>query len=175
MNSRCFYLVWMLMQQFVEESFCLVPKLSHKCMQRVDVFFSSATYSVFRRILELSALNTLLQMSSCVTGIAPLFEMHKSDKLSRNRDSQSFIFFRTSLTKVSISAALICFSNSFLLLCNKAVMVSSAKISRPICSCMNPRCFAVRKGTKICQQFWCISDSNTITNSGPFLIKLSMQ
>lgn len=39
------------------------------------------------------------------------------------------LFSRKSLTNVSISLSVMCFSNNFLLLCNRAVMVSSARIS----------------------------------------------
>lgn len=56
------------------------------------------SYIVLMRIPALWGLSTLLQISSWVTGIAPLLEMHKSDKLSRNLDSQFCIFFCTNRT-----------------------------------------------------------------------------
>lgn len=52
-------------------------------------------------------------------------------------------FFLTSVTKVSISAAVMCFSSSFRLLWSSAVMVSSANTSYPICFCMKRNCLAM--------------------------------
>lgn len=52
-------------------------------------------------------------------------------------------FFLTKVTNVSISAAVMCFSNSFLLLCSRAVIVSSANTSYPICFCMKLNCLAM--------------------------------
>ncbi len=50
---------------------------------------------------------------------------------------------RTSDTNVSISDAVMCFSSSLRLLWSRAVMVSSANTSYPICFCMNGNCFAM--------------------------------
>lgn len=52
-------------------------------------------------------------------------------------------FFLTRVTKVSISAAVMCFSSSLRLLCSRAVIVSSASTSYPICFCMKRNCLAM--------------------------------
>lgn len=52
-------------------------------------------------------------------------------------------FFLTSVTNVSISAAVICFSSSFRLLWSSAVIVSSASTSYPICFCIKRNCLAM--------------------------------
>lgn len=52
-------------------------------------------------------------------------------------------FFLTKVTKVSISAAVICFSSSLRLLWSRAVIVSSASTSYPICFCMKRNCLAM--------------------------------
>jgi hypothetical protein len=40
----------------------------------------NVVYSVLMRMVELAGFKTLLQINSWVTGMAPLLEMHRSDK-----------------------------------------------------------------------------------------------
>ena len=53
------------------------------------------------------------------------------------------LFLLSRATNVSISVPVIWCSSNFLLLCKRAVIVSSARMSWPICCCIRPNCFAI--------------------------------
>lgn len=61
---------------------------------------------------------------------------------SQETNFGSFLLL-TRLTKVSISASDICFSKSFLLFRSRDVIVSSVRISHPICVNMKGNSFAI--------------------------------
>lgn len=81
------------------------------------------------------------------------------------------LFLRTRLTNVSISAAVMCFSSSFLLLCSRAVMVSSASTSYPICFCIKRNCFAMYSYNKRHRKMLFFSVMPAILKSQIFIVK----
>lgn len=92
------------------------PTESHSCIRSVRLF------------LYFLLLNSFFRSSH-------LREVNASDLGSLLRLSR--------LTKVSISLAVMCFSSSLRLLCSRAVIVSSARISYPIWDCMMENFLAI--------------------------------
>lgn len=96
--------------------------------------------------IHLYSLGAVIQTNLTLTGHCPSFLcqfLYQPGPIPSCEPHLGSRFFLTRVTNVSISAAVICFSSSLRLLWSRAVIVSSASTSYPICFCMKRNCLAM--------------------------------